>query len=161
MSAFKIDINKENEKLSSLLKKIFGSKIKIKTIKINISNSFAIRTACKFCQSGPSVYIEEAVIIAQKEVRSYLSISKDSRKAVKNFNFKEQSFLIRAFKVEDKSYNPKFHSKHRSCSLNSPNGSFICRCGATIWSVNSSMETKLEVKHRKGKYSYPKKFTFF
>jgi hypothetical protein len=132
-------------------------------IKINISNTFIIRSVCKFCKTGPTSYF--TVMNKIKWFNPKIAIDKHHRN--KNNPKLYPSDLPREITkmgcvkhyTDYKGYNPSRHKKKGMASMDFLEG-LSCKCSRTFWLFSHiSNKNRMEIVNRKGKYTYPFSFS--
>lgn len=149
---------------------------KIEKIQINISSVFMARARCKECAGLPNFYYNIPLPYLAEDPSTYYADMYLFRKIFKKvwdliksdwyLNSDPKHFhSIHDFStsIEGKSFNVKL-KKNRGVANGFQNNIIevlSCACGSTVWAFNQkSTKNKLEIFNRKGKYNYPKTFTF-
>lgn len=149
-------------------------KYKSETIKVNVSETFMVRSRCKSCGELPSSYYYYKNPILFEDVsdvkelfgfiRKYISrLCDDFYLADSPTNFVHMSFF--GFKLNFKGYNPKLHRTRTPFIQHKQEleiTEFLtCKCGKTSWAFSDkTVRQRPEIILRKGRYRYPKKFDF-
>jgi hypothetical protein len=144
---------------------------KPQVIKINISSTFVIKNKCLECDKRPAAYYRRVMLpygrtprddewlieFYQKHMRRmtrswYLNRDPKTLTSLKEFSFT----------LNGKSFKPGSHHKLDTGYTNRITDYLVCPCGKTMWAFNqTSGEDRPEIKNRKGRYSYPRKFQSF
>lgn len=133
-------------------------------IKVKTSSSFAARTRCKYCFSGPLFYFRSGCPVIR---RSPSRSGPPSYEKI-NYNFSKRSIKYRDVAIRDQSfvldYN-KFNVKaHRVKNLNRKinyDDVLYCECTKTHWTFNyNSTKDRKEITSRQSKDFFGGAFTF-
>lgn len=138
------------------------------TVNINLSSAFIQRTRCPHCLQYPIEYYWYNNGNLYKDVRMSQSMFMWIKKLTKRFNsswykkYQPRNFNnIENFSFYwmDMSYRPILHHKIGVYSVENLIEFLTCPCGKSIWAFNQkSTQSRMEIKNRKGRYNYPKKF---
>lgn len=140
---------------------------RIKNYHVNTSESFMIRTRCKFCLQFPDLYFRfnnEKLYKSpdfKRKINSKFTFSKfryDDYLLESPKDFKTISHLNYDHYI--KSYNCKIHRVYGTKKYNITE-CLVCPCGKSIWNFrNNYLSTRKEISNRKSRILYPKKFDF-
>jgi hypothetical protein len=142
-------------------------------VKVNLSETFMVRSRCKECGKFPSIYYyvkNPPLSIGPTKMKETFSFIKkyvsrmcsdfylmDSPKSFHTINYF-------GFQTHFKSYRPKL-MKTRSPWNYQPNPEMVefltCECGGTTWAFAAKTNRfRAEIIFRKARYKYPQKFEF-
>jgi hypothetical protein len=147
---------------------------KSEIVRVNLSETFMVRSRCKSCGELPSMYyyFKNPVLFDDvNEVRhifgfikKYISRMCDDFYLIENpSSFKHMSYF--GFRLNFKGYNPKLH-KTRTPWVQYKQELEItefltCECGKTSWAFSDkTIKLRPEIIFKKARYKYPKKFDF-
>jgi hypothetical protein len=146
-------------------------------IRVNLSNSFIARARCKACGKSPDIYLSVPLIpqnpryydprisdwvfnLYKKYIKRFINTDWYKKYQPRYFNkLKDFSY----YWISKSSYKPTLH---QYIGKEHPDAMIVeyleCPCGQTVWAfVEKSAEFRLELKHRRARYSYPQKFELF
>ena len=150
--------------------KVFKSEI----VKINLSETFMVRSRCKLCGDFPSIYyyVKNPLLWSDphkvKEIFSF--IKKYVHRMCSDFylmenpsNFYYVGYF--GFKVSFKGYNPKLHHTRTPWSYYKQETEITefltCECGRTAWAFSDkTVKFRPEIIFKRARYKYPNKFVF-
>ena len=150
--------------------KIYKSEI----VKVNLSETFMVRSRCNSCGELPSMYYyfknpllfddPNEVKLLFTFIRKYISRMCDDFYLIESpSSFHHMSFF--GFRAAFKGYNPKLH-RTRTPWFNYKQELEItefltCECGKTSWAFSDkTVKSRPEIVLKKARYKYPKKFEF-
>ena len=143
-------------------------------VKINLSETFMVRSKCKYCAEQPSIYyyvknpllwqdpsrIKEIFAFIKKYVHRMCS---DFYLMEDPSSFYHISFF--GFKTSFSGYNPKLHKTRTPWAFYKQETEITefltCECGRTSWAfTDKTAKYRPEIVLRKARYRYPQKFDF-
>lgn len=149
-----------------------ASKIwKPEVVRINLSTTFVVKNLCPECNKQPNEYYWVRLSPYYYDVRSgqelfnwlknhikrmsgtwYMGHQPRHFKSIKDFNFYWM----------EKSYKPALHQHFNIEATDHVIEYLICPCGKTVWAFNQKDgEERPEIKNRRARYKYPRKFESF
>lgn len=138
---------------------------------VNLSSSFVAKVVCRKCGEPPTEYYWIAQPSYWNDPRSAHAVFDWYKKYIKRmtsswykkyqprffYNIKEFSFVW-----AEKSYKPNLHQHTGVRQLGTMIEFLTCPCGKSVWLFNQkSAATRIEIKNRKARYTYPRKFQSF
>lgn len=137
-------------------------------IKINLSSTFLARSICKGCGELPDTYYwinQPSLWINPGSSHAVFSWYKKFSKKINGFWYKEHEpryfYSIKDFSFNwiEKGYKPSLHQHVGISQENNIIEYLTCPCGSTVWAFSQkSVENRMEIKNRKARYKYPKRF---
>ena len=160
-----------DQELFEILKR-FDPDYKAEIVRVNISNTFLVRSRCIECGGYPIYYYKIVCRHIWKNISDALIVSKWFRKFWQRMTqdwylSKQPKYFhdIAPFNIiiEDKSFNPAIYKVRGKATKENENVLELigCNCGATGWAFNEKSTKKRPViTNRKGRYKYPWGFDF-
>jgi hypothetical protein len=140
-------------------------------VSINLSSTFVVRAKCKECGESPNTYYWMNQPSYWYNIRSSQDMFSWYKKHIKRMtgdwykvnkpkNFHSTKHFN--FYWSEKSYNPALH---QHIGIN-PSENIVeclaCPCGVSVWMfAQRPAETRMEIKNRKARSKYPRKFESF
>lgn len=138
----------------------------LRHIKVNLSNTFSLKSRCKYCGSTPEWYYYTRTSQAFEDNKVFQFISEWIKSNYKRMC--QDYYLIEyprsynrignfAHLVDYKAYNPNFH---KNCKYHNKSNDtdlytvdhLSCHCGKTNWAFSTTAsKNKLEIKQRKAR----------
>lgn len=135
--------------------------------KVSLSSSFVARAICRQCGEPPIEYYSTGQPTSWVDPHSARIVFDWYKKYVKNLNsfwykkYQPRHFdSIKEFGLLwiEKSYKPTKH-QHIGVERNATVEFLTCPCGASVWAFSQkSAANRIEIKNRKARYTYPRKF---
>lgn len=147
---------------------------KSEIVRVNLSETFMVRSRCKLCGKLPSMYyyFKNPILFDDVNevkylfgfIRKYISRMCDDFYLIESpSSFIHMSFF--GFKLNFKGYNPKLH-KTRTPWIRYKQDLEItefltCECGKTSWAFSDkTVKLRPEIILKRARYKYPKRFDF-
>lgn len=136
-------------------------------VKISLSETFIVRSRCKYCKDFPSIYYHYQSPILWQDPNSSRDLFAFVKKQVSRlcsdiyFEYSPKEFYhigLFEFKVNFKGYNPRFHKSNSPMEISAL---LTCKCSKTFWAFPDKIEnSRPEVVFKRSRYKYPNKFGF-
>jgi hypothetical protein len=144
---------------------------KLQSTKVNLSSSFMARTICSKCGEAPDAYYRVFQPTCWQDPRSSQAVFDWYKRYIKQMSsawyklYQPSSFHgLKEFNFywREKSYKPTLH-QHKGIDQSGTLIEYlVCPCGKSVWAfAQKSVQTRPEIKNRKARYSYPRKFPSF
>ena len=141
---------------------------KVEVIRVNLSNSFMVRTKCAVCGEEPTIYYYNAKPYLWNEPKSqkrlFDAIKHWYKRMCMDWYLESNPSYFHSgadfsHPVDYKGFNPKLHYT-RGINPDANIVEFItCWSGCTIWAfVDKANKNRPEFVNRKSRYSHPHKF---
>lgn len=140
-------------------------------VKINMSSTFLAKSICKECGEAPDTYYwinQPSLWINPRSSHAVFAWYKKFFKQINGSWYKKHeprffhSIKDFSFHWLEKGYKPSLHQHISINQVNNIVEYLSCPCGETVWAFSQkSAETRMEIKNRKARYKYPKRFESF
>lgn len=135
--------------------------------KISLSETFIVRSRCKYCQDSPSIYYYYKTPFYWEDPNSSRDLFAFVKKQVSRLcsdiylesspgDFHNISF--NGFKLNFKGYKPRLYKNSFPMEISAL---LTCKCKKTFWAFPDNIDSsRPEVFFKRSRYKYPKKFDF-
>ena len=140
-------------------------------VRVNLSSTFVIRCKCRYCGEGPDEYYCVNHMAYDLDPRSSQAVYVWFKKYVKQligFWYKKHQPSVftnmRAFNIRwaEQSYKPTLHQHVGIQPYDTVTEYLSCPCGKSVWAFSQRQgDRRMEIRNRKARYKYPKKFDSF
>lgn len=140
-------------------------------IGVNLSSTFAIKNVCTECGKSPSHHYTAYLPNYWLDPRSSQAIFDWYKKFIKRMNSSwyrnhqpRHFFSMKSFNFSwmEKSYTPALHQHAIGDEEVNVVDYLTCPCGKSVWAfAQKSAQNRIEIRNRKAKYNYPRKFQSF
>jgi hypothetical protein len=143
-------------------------KFKVQSMGVSLSSTFTIKNVCAECGEFPHSHYSAYLPNYWMDPRSSQMIFDWYKKFIKRMNsdwYKSHKprhfFNMRNFNFSwmEKSYTPALHQHADIDQMMNVVDYLICPCGKSVWAfAQTSSQNRPEIRNRKARYSYPRKF---
>lgn len=143
---------------------------KYQPIRVSVSASFPVRSRCGRCGNKYFHYWENLPFYCH-EPRTAFLVAEWYKSFIKHINndwylsHQPREFhLVNdtfSFEYPGRAYKPKLHHTRGVDTTRHKVDIISCDCGACVWLfAQTTTEDRVEIVNRKGKYGYPRKYSF-